>query len=205
MINTFLPHEMIPVITQNPANNRFKPKTVVEYNRTMGGLDEVDRKVKSYESQRKTNKWYRNVFFHHMDLSVYNSFRVYTILNPNTKISHRDFLLQIIQNIFDRHPPEPVTRGRKSRNENEAPRKVGNHYPKPIFQSNGNLKFSDCHFCNLHGKRAQTGYECDLCHKRLCIRNNPSCFQQYHSLPVLPKKKPRLDPESQYFDVQLTS
>jgi len=204
MINTFLPHEMKPVTTQNPANNRFKPKTVVEYNSTMGGLDEVDRKVKTYESQRKTNKWYRNVFSHHMDLSIYKSFRLWTILKPTSKLTYRDFLHEIFQSIFDKHPPEILNKGRKSACENEVPRRVGNHYPKPIFQSNGNFKFSDCFFCNLQGKRSQIGYVCDLCNKRLYVKNYPSCFKLYHTTPNLPKKRPRVDPESQYYDIPQT-
>jgi len=206
MINKYLPHEITSIVTQNPANNRFKPKTVLEYKSAiaMGGLDEVDRKVKTFESQRKTNKWYRNAFFHHMDSSIYNCFRVWTILKPNSKLSHRDFLLEMIQTIFDKYPLVILNRGRKSAGENEVPRRVVNHHPKPIFHPNGNLKFSNCYFCNLHEKRFQTGYVCDICHKRICVKNNPSCFQQYHATPTLPKKRLRIDPESPYFDVQLT-
>jgi len=85
MITTYISHRMIPVTTQNPEHNREKPKTVVEYIATMGGLDEVDRKVKCYESIRKSLKWYRKVAFHHMDILLYNSYRIwkFSTLNAN--------------------------------------------------------------------------------------------------------------------------
>jgi len=74
-----------------------------------------------------------------MDLSIYNCFQVWTILKQNSKLSHRDFLLEMIQSIFDKYPPVILNRGRKSDQKmikNEVPRSVENHYPKPIFHPN---------------------------------------------------------------------
>jgi len=192
---------MMPVATQNPANSRLKPKTVVEYNKTMGGLDEVDRKVKTYESIRKTIKWYRKVAFHFMDITIYNSFRIWLLMNSTSKLTYKDFLLKLIQEIFEKYPPVKTNaRGRKR--VHDVCRKSGNHFPKPVFRSDGNLKFSDCVLCKLNNKRTQTGYECTECHTRLCIKTNPSCFESYHTLPYLPKKRPLVEPNSQYYEVE---
>ena len=187
MLNTFLSHEMIPVTTANPACNRDKPSTVLCYNKNMGGIDQVDRKVKTYESQRKSTKWYKKVFFHLVDLCVYNSYMVWKILHPGSVLTYKQYILAIIKKIFQEFPPDATTKGKPPTN--PQLRKIGNHFPNPNIK-NGKSGYSNCHLCKLESKRVQTKFKCTVCNVFLCINTNPSCFQRYHTISTLPKPKP---------------
>lgn len=77
MINSFMSHNMEECVTNNPKNQRFKPSSVLVYNSKMGGVDSVDQIIKPYESIRKSYKWYQKVYFHLMDIGIYNSFRLF--------------------------------------------------------------------------------------------------------------------------------
>ncbi|XP_032688641.1 piggyBac transposable element-derived protein 4-like [Odontomachus brunneus] len=48
----------------------IKPTCIIEYNKNMGGIDNIDRQLSLTESIRKTMKWYRKLFFHLLDLSL---------------------------------------------------------------------------------------------------------------------------------------
>jgi len=56
---------------------RQKPSSVVLYNSTMGGVDDVDKILAPYSNARKSTKWYKKIFFHFIDVSIYNAFNVY--------------------------------------------------------------------------------------------------------------------------------
>jgi len=184
MLNSFIPHYMELVQTKNPKNTREKPKSVLSYNLNMGGIDQIDRAVKCYENQRKSTKWYKKVFYHHLDLTLYNAYMVWKLLNPNASLTYKKFILSIIKRIFELHPPFfPV---RKQQVMNPCLRKTGQHFPN-LNIKDGKTKYSDCLMCKLNGKRMQTKYKCDTCNIFLCISTNPSCFQKYHTLQTLPK------------------
>ena len=52
-----------------------KPKVVCEYNHTMGGVDKMDQQLVVYPIPRKRGKkYYKTVFFHLMDIGVWNAF-----------------------------------------------------------------------------------------------------------------------------------
>lgn len=68
----------------------IKPKLIIDYNNTMGGVDRADQEL-SYESTRKQQKkYYKKVFCHLMDQSVYNSFVLFQKVN-RTVISLLEF------------------------------------------------------------------------------------------------------------------
>ena len=55
----------------------LKPTVVVDYNRVMGAVDKTDMILNSII--RKTLKWYKKLFFHMVNLSIYNAFMLYKI------------------------------------------------------------------------------------------------------------------------------
>src|SRR5271154_2332124 len=112
MLNTFMGHSMEESVTSNPRNQRSKPASVLLYNKTMGAVDESDKCVKPYESVRKSYKWYKKVYFHLLDLAMYNSYVLFKILRPNTKISYKEFIRLVVQEILTVFPPERKVRGR---------------------------------------------------------------------------------------------
>ena len=69
-----------------------KPDVIVEYNKTMGGVDNLSRVLVPYALARKGGiKWYRKLAEIFIDFSIYNSFVLYKKLNPGNMHSNFQF------------------------------------------------------------------------------------------------------------------
>ncbi len=55
MLATGYEHAMQKVQTR--TEEKLKPESVIMYNKTMGGVDDVDRMLHPYSATRKTVKW----------------------------------------------------------------------------------------------------------------------------------------------------
>lgn len=68
-----------------------KPSIILDYNKTKGGVDTVDKKIASYTCRRKTNRWPVVVFTNILDISVINAFVLFNSVCPewNNKKHHR--------------------------------------------------------------------------------------------------------------------
>ena len=60
-----------------------KPDVIIEYNSSMGGVDNLSRVLDPYCCQRKSLKWYRKIAELFLDVSIYNSFVVWRELNDS--------------------------------------------------------------------------------------------------------------------------
>src|SRR5271154_4036107 len=100
MLNTFMGHSMEESVTSNPRNQRSKPASVLLYNKSMGAVDESDKCVKPYESVRKSYKWYKKVYFHLVDIAVYNSLIIFKMLRPDTKVTYKEFVRILVQEVL---------------------------------------------------------------------------------------------------------
>uniref|UniRef100_A0A8C1HMV5 PiggyBac transposable element-derived protein domain-containing protein n=1 Tax=Cyprinus carpio carpio TaxID=630221 RepID=A0A8C1HMV5_CYPCA len=60
-----------------------KPEIILHYNQTKGGVDNLDKVVATYTCQRKTARWPMVIFFNMLDVSAYNSFVLWTKINPS--------------------------------------------------------------------------------------------------------------------------
>ncbi|XP_016409956.1 piggyBac transposable element-derived protein 4-like, partial [Sinocyclocheilus rhinocerous] len=59
-----------------------KPKMILDYNTTKGGVDNLDKIVATYTCGRKTARWPMALFFNIIDVSAYNSFVLWREINP---------------------------------------------------------------------------------------------------------------------------
>ena len=55
----------------------YKPDVIVDYNKTVGGVDLLSRVLIPYSTQRRGVKRYRKIGQLMLDISVYNSFIAY--------------------------------------------------------------------------------------------------------------------------------
>ncbi len=113
---------------------------------------------------------------------------------------HVKFLELLTQNILEAYPNgKPTGRGRPPNRCDDA-RLGGPHFPEKVMKKNKADKLvasrSNCTYCNtVHGVRKTTPYRCTRCLKRLCIGENPSCFQLYHTKKNL--RRTRVAPAQQ--------
>ncbi|KAK7504138.1 hypothetical protein BaRGS_00004442 [Batillaria attramentaria] len=55
-----------------------QPKVVDDYNINMSGVDRSDQPINKYETLRKTNRWWKTLFFHFLDVAKVNSYILLT-------------------------------------------------------------------------------------------------------------------------------
>ncbi len=154
----------------------MKPKCIAEYNRYMGGIDKADQMVSYYSSPRKTIRWQLKVFFHLMDLSLWNGHFLYNFgkakQQQKSYLEFRDaviieFLKSSIRNLVPRALPM---------GDLELP---SDHYPMKLE------KRLRCRYCAAKQKRNASFYACNICFDRrtkqkiaLCVKND--CFKKFH-------------------------
>jgi len=176
MLNSFTPHEMFPTTAANPKNTRDKPLSVLIYNSKMGAVDDVDKQIRQYETMRKSIKWYKKYAFYLLDLCVYNTYRMYLLLDPTRQRQrYKPFLLGLIESMIE---PSCNT----IRSGSHQRQTVGtDHLPKCCRGASGRKSYSNCWLCYKTGsKRKQTCFKCTGCAKRLCIQGEESCFIKAH-------------------------
>jgi hypothetical protein len=182
MLNSFIDHEMLPSPTTNAFNQREKPKSVLWYNKNMGGVDYIDKQLSAYKFTRKSIKWYKKFAFHLIELTVHNSYLVYKHFHPGKKTTFKDFILALVEEILEKNR---VNRKRKIQ-EPSQDGSIGQdlHLPEKTLNESGKPIKSNCHHCYKLGKRRQTPYVCSACKKRLCIQGKDSCFKMHHQTPI---------------------
>ena len=80
----------------------IKPNVIVEYNATMGGVDNLSRVIDPYSVQRKSLKWYRKLAELFIDFAVYNSFVIWRELNFSDA-THLQFRQKLVKAIIMNH------------------------------------------------------------------------------------------------------
>ena len=125
---------------------------------------------------------------------LFNSFRVYQKLNPQSNIRYKDFLFELARNWLspeetkessdlEKSVPGPsniVTRTRCKDHPQKLSGSIKQHIPIQIPPSK-NKKFPTrcCKVCTTNGKRSETRYVCKLCGVPLHL---VTCFTKYHTL-----------------------
>ncbi|XP_013771429.1 piggyBac transposable element-derived protein 4-like [Pundamilia nyererei] len=67
------------------GEGKRKPVIIQDYNRCKGGVDNLDKVVGTYSSRRKTNRWPVALFHNLLDVSLYNSYVLWTAIDPSWK------------------------------------------------------------------------------------------------------------------------
>lgn len=145
-----------------------KPSMVVEYNKGMGGIDRADQMISYYSSPRKSLRWYMKIFYHLLDVTLWNA--CYTNSKLNGKMTYLEFRNLIIKSYIEVVPVARNPRAVHSRKESHLPSKV----PKRVR----------CYNCRTqHKKRTDTFFVCSNCKDSkdkpigLCV---PKCFGEFH-------------------------
>ena len=75
-----------------------KPQMVLDYNKHMGGVDVSDKMVCHYASERSTRRYWKKIFQNFMDISVLNSWILYTLTIPEEKkLDRKKFLMSVLE------------------------------------------------------------------------------------------------------------
>lgn len=97
-------HQPRLIITRN-RDGHAKKKTieVSEYNKFMSGIDKSDQMIAYYSTPKKTIRWYKKVFFHLLDMMVWNAYYMFKkYCNSNkTLLSFRESIINSYLHVTD--------------------------------------------------------------------------------------------------------
>ncbi|KAK0136549.1 PiggyBac transposable element-derived protein 3 [Merluccius polli] len=160
--------------------NVQRPFSVKLYNQHMGGVDVMDQCIAMYPHRRKNKRWYIKVFFHFLDVTIVNAWRLYRLSGNEAKdLLH--FKASTARALINAGSLKIRTRGRPSATPPPAKRRAmskvppeiryvpGNHWPQLKEAKNANR-------CQDAACTRRTKYICMQCLVALC----PGCFANYH-------------------------
>ena len=138
-----------------------KQEIIVDYNKTMGGIDLVSRVVIPYNLQTRRFKWPQKLAELFLELSVYNSFIIFKKLNPdNNTMTHLLFRQALIEELIQFHSygSKPTQTGPVGIDANPL-RLVERHFihTLPATQNKARAQLK-CLRCSKLGTRRQTRF-----------------------------------------------
>nr|CAH7748743.1 unnamed protein product [Callosobruchus chinensis] len=164
MISTCHKHEMVKVKTRR-GSEKMKPKCILDYNAHMSGVDRADQMMSYHSSPRKTIRWYRKVFFHLIDICLWNACFLYKKRRTKkTLLEFRDDVLMELLN--PQLPPKP----------HMVIDFQSHHFPA---ENVGKHATKRCRWCSRQNIRKRSKYHCPLCEEQpgLCV---VPCFREWH-------------------------
>jgi len=161
--------------TGNPI---LKPTCVVDYNLHMGAVDKRDMVLSTLKSVRKSQKWYKKVFFHLFDICVYNA-RILHKDVTGQNLSFAQFQLQLIKEIISECSERRKKAGGGRLSIENILRLSERHFPSICQSEIASNSQRNCVVCKKAGIRKRSHYQCSKCNIGLCV---VPCFERYHTL-----------------------
>ncbi|XP_068580462.1 piggyBac transposable element-derived protein 5-like [Cebidichthys violaceus] len=156
------------------------PDSVVDFNRSMGGMDLSDAMIGFCSVRHKTMKWYKTFFYHFMDIAVVNSYLLHKELfklrrDPaqTEPFTHKTFREQLAMEMLEfadgsAGPPPP------------PPSPPPTCMPM-FFDGEETRVRKYCKRCHNAGLlRVKTSTCCRKCKVPLCLTSKKNCFQLWH-------------------------
>lgn len=146
-----------------------KPSTIVDYNCNMLGVDRSDQMISYYSSPRKTLRWYIKLFFHVMDISIWNACFLHNRTH-SSKMNYLEFRNDLAKKLLNADNIINVLPFNNKTSETK-------HFPKKLD------KRIRCRVCSTKKLRKETFYSCGICKTNnglpigLCV---DECFQIFH-------------------------
>ena len=166
----------------------WKPICVVQYNKYMKGVDRADQYLSYFSMVHRTKKWTKRCAMFLINCALFNAFKVYKSVKPNSKYKH--FLHQTAKYWIkdedeevmeeDQQPGTSVSHRRNY----DPPQRISKDPKKHKLAKivTGGLKAKpqkQCRVCSAHNKKSLTCFMCQYCQVPL---HKGDCFFKYHTL-----------------------
>lgn len=166
-----------------------KPAIVLDYNKSMKGMDRKDQCLASQPVERHRNKvWYKKLFRRLLNATIFNCFVIFDS-NKTNKLDHRRFRIELAEGLLQRHrkidlktEPRLLRRSVIKPTEPILPIQPAKPTRRPFVESNHfpmltSAKKTRCWICTRAKRETRTRYKCEQCNTNLCIIG---CFKEYH-------------------------
>ena len=181
-----------------------RPAVVRLYNKSMGGVDLLDRMVSYYRTSARTRKWTVRVMLHMLDVAAANCWIEYKTRLESSGQGDRKNMLQMMEFKL-RLAEQLIQEGSKlhhNRNrivpddEGAGPsdRRGSGSQPccrvpvPPVKRRQEEAKHmpemdsgkASYHRCRLAGCKQLARFKCSTCLVYLCLTSDRNCFRQFH-------------------------
>ena len=169
----------------------MKPDIVIDYNENMRLIDKSDMQIGSCECVRKSNRWYKKLFCHMVDVTMLNAYNLWKV-KTGGNIPFRTFSYNVIKQLLAKFGT--VQSSHSGRIMSSPPDRllardyIAKHhltsYPAPTSTSRATRKSAQraCWGCNNTTRkdktRKMTTSKCNECNLPLC----QDCFRDYHTV-----------------------
>ncbi|XP_031696929.1 piggyBac transposable element-derived protein 4-like [Anarrhichthys ocellatus] len=155
------------------------PDSIVDYNRSMGGVDLSDALIGFYSVRHKTMKWYKTFFYHFVDIAVVNSYllhkELFKLRQDSTQrkpFTHKTFREQLAKEMLEFAQGSAVTTPPPSPSTTCMPM---------MYDSEETRVRRLCKRCHEAGMtKVKTSIYCRRCDVPLCFNSKKNCFQLWH-------------------------
>jgi len=168
------------------GNAILKPTCVLDYNKSMGGVDLIDQQTENLMLIRKSYKWYKKIFFRLLSLCLLSAHKIYKFQG-----GQHDFLKFVHDVITQQLTFSPRLNTQPSALDSISRLTGRNHFPsKRLYDGIGKRKASKakkCRVCMARGRKTakgaavETTWVCLQCPSApgLCLETD--CFRDYHT------------------------
>lgn len=166
----------------------YKPQIVLDYNKSMGGVDRKDQFLSAQPIERARNKvWYKKLFRRLFSTAIFNCFVIFASHNRN--ITHRQFRIILAEELLRLHRQVDLTREPRltfnrpsmgqmavtnSRQSDTSKRPMVEHDHFAFRTEKAKFR---CWMCAQRKVDRRTVFTCIECNVSLCI---DVCFRAYH-------------------------
>ena len=79
---------------------KLKPKSVVAYNKYMGGVDLSDRKIYHVSAERPSKRFWEKIFFNLVDMALLNSYILYEAnTDAGQRLTRHDYIVAVVESL----------------------------------------------------------------------------------------------------------
>ncbi|XP_071377159.1 piggyBac transposable element-derived protein 4-like [Centroberyx affinis] len=156
------------------------PAPVAAYNTHMEGLDLSQRLLQVFSVRKNTDRWYRTLFYHFVDIATANAYilhREQCARREENPTSPLDFLEHLTAELCG---VKPGNRTKPTGNLECAPVTIAQTSDKSMKASAGRLRCINC--------GSKTPWKCRFCGVPLCLIPDRNCFVDWHDF-ILSKQE----------------
>ena len=136
----------------------------------MSGVDRSDQMINKYNSLRKTDKYWKTIFYHLLDIARVNSFILFRSHTGNRRVNQLDFNLELIRQLSS------ITN--ETLHPMHHPQSLKTDHPAIVVPLDSKKNCKRCY--ERTKKQVKTTFSCSTCKLPFCLNKNRNCMASYH-------------------------
>lgn len=156
------------------SDTKSKPQMILDYNKTKGATDTMDKMLSEYSCQRRTNRWPLAFFYNMLDIAALAAVIIFRE-NNDPQLIRRKLLKELSLNLcmpeIEKRRDNPLT-NRIFTTKIAIENILGSRIPHVPATPSSNRGMKRCHPCSVEQIRKSTRTSCTNCDKPVCAAHH---------------------------------